>query len=70
LRKTKDGKHAQTSRQEYREQIRTERNVIVGAGDECDSTIETTLGLMKFYSLSDIGTQNFSTANTTARRSI
>ena len=43
---------------------------LVGTGDECDSSIETILGLMKFYSLSDIGTQKLSAANTKARRSI
>jgi hypothetical protein len=43
---------------------------LVGACDECDSSTETTLGLMKFYSLYDIGTQKFSAANTKARRSI
>ena len=37
---------------------------LVSAGDECDSNTETTLGLMKFYSLSVIGTQKFSAVNT------
>ena len=42
----------------------------VGSGDKCDNSIETTLGLMSFHSLPDIGTQKLSTANKKARRTM